>query len=63
MEQIIEFLKTQGIVWQGTSQMAESVTAMGEGMLGIFIVIAIIVGVTVPLNNVTASKKDDKDDE
>ena len=63
MEQIIEFLKTQGIEWQGTSQMAESVTAMGEGMLGIFIVIAIIVGVTVTLNNVTASKKDDKDDE
>ena len=63
MEQIIEFLKTQGIEWQGTSQMAESVTDMGEGMLGIFIVIAIIVGVTVTLNNVTASKKDDKDDE
>ena len=63
MEQIIEFLKTQGIEWQGTSQMAESLTAMGEGMLGIFIVIAIIVGVTVTLNNVTASKKDDKDDE
>jgi hypothetical protein len=63
MEQIIEFLKTQGIEWQGTSQMAESITAMGEGMLGIFIVIAIIVGVTVTLNNVTATKKDDKDDE
>ena len=63
MEQIIEFLKTQGIEWQGTSQMAESLIAMGEGMLGIFIVIAIIVGVTVTLNNVTASKKDDKDDE
>lgn len=63
MEQIIEFLETQGIKWQGTSQLTESLTAMGEGMLGIFIVIAIIVGVTVTLNNVTASKKDDKDDE
>ena len=63
MEQIVEFLKSQGIEWQGTSQMVESLTAMGEGMLGIFIVIAIIVGVTVTLNNVTASKKDDKDDE
>ena len=63
MEQIVEFLKTQGIEWQGTSQMAESLTAMGEGMLGIFIVIAIIVGVTVTLNNVTAKKKDDNNDE
>ena len=63
MEQIIEFLKSQGIEWQGTSQMAESLTAMGEGMLGIFIVIAIIVGVTVTLNNVTSSKKDDNDEE
>ena len=63
MEQIIEFLKSQGIEWQGTSQVAESLTAMGEGMLGIFIVIAIIVGVTVTLNNVTSSKKDDNDEE
>ena len=63
MEKIVEFLKTQGIEWQGTSQMAESLTAMGEGMLGIFIVIAIIVGVTVTLNNVTSTKKDDKKDE
>ncbi len=61
MEQIIEFLKAQGIEWQGTSQMTESLAAMGEGMLGIFIVIAIIVGVTVTLNNVTASKKDNDD--
>ena len=63
MEQIVEFLKSQGIEWQGTSQVAESLTAMGEGMLGIFIVIAIIVGVTVTLNNVTSSKKDDNDEE
>ena len=63
MEQIIEFLKSQGIEWQGTSQVAESLTAMGEGMLGIFIVIAIIVGVTVTLNNVTSSKKDNEDEE
>ena len=63
MEKIVEFLKTQGIEWQGTSQVAESLTAMGEGMLGIFIVIAIIVGVTVLLNNVTATGDDDKKDE
>ncbi len=64
MEQILEFLKTQGIEWQGTTQLSRSLAAMGEGMLGIFIVIAIIVGVTVALNNVTATKKDeDKDEE
>ena len=63
MEQIVEFLKSQGIEWQGTAQMAESLPAMGEGMLGIFIVIAIIVGVTVTLNNVTSTKKDDKKDD
>ncbi len=62
MEQIVEFLKTQGIEWQGTTQLSESLAAMGQGMLGIFIVIAIIVVVTVTLNNVTASKKDDDKD-
>ncbi len=62
MEQIVEFLKTQGIEWQGTEQLSRSLSAMGEGMLGIFIVIAIIVGVTVTLNNVTATKKDDDKD-
>ena len=63
MEQIIAFLESQGIRWYGASQLSESLTAMGEGMLGIFIVIAIIVGVTVTLNNVTSSKKDDNDEE
>ena len=63
MEQIIAFLESQGIRWYGASQLSESLTAMGEGMLGIFIVIAIIVGVTVTLNNVTSSKKDNEDEE
>ena len=63
MEQIIAFLESQGIRWYGASQLSESLTAMGEGMLGIFIVIAIIVGVTVTLNNVTSTKKDNEDEE
>ena len=61
MDKIMEFLATQGIEWQGTSQLMESLGAMGKGMLGIFIVIAAIVGVTVLLNTVT-SKKEDKDE-
>lgn len=60
---VMEFLKTQGIEWQGTSQLTESLGAMAQGMLGIFIVIALIVGVTVLLNTVTSSKKDDKKDD
>ena len=35
MEQIIAFLESQGIRWYGASQLSESLTAMGEGMLGI----------------------------
>ena len=41
----------------------ESLSIMGQGMLGIFIVIAAIAGVTMLLNAVTSEKKDDKDDE
>ena len=63
MDKIMEFLSSQGIEWQGTSQLMESLGAMGKGMLGIFIVIAAIVGVTVLLNTVTSSKKDDKKDD
>ena len=58
---VMEFLNTQGIEWQGTAQLTESLGAMAQGMLGIFIVIALIVGVTVRLNTVT-SKKEDKDE-
>lgn len=61
MDKIMEFLSSQGIEWQGASQLMESLGAMGKGMLGIFIVIALIVGVTVLLNTVT-SKKEDKDE-
>ncbi len=61
MEKIMEFLASQGIEWQGTAQLAESLGAMAQGMLGIFIVIAAIVGVTVLLNAVT-SQKEDKDE-
>ncbi len=61
MDKIMEFLASQGIEWQGTSQLTESLGAMAQGMMGIFIVIAAIVGVTVLLNAVT-SKKDDKDE-
>lgn len=61
MDKIMEFLSSQGIEWQGTSQLMESLGAMAQGMLGIFIVIAAIVGVTVLLNTVT-SKKEDKDE-
>ena len=46
-----------------TDQIGESLGAMGKGMLGIFIVIAAIAGVTMFLNNVTSSKKDDNDEE
>ena len=43
MDKIMEFLATQGIEWQGTSQLMESLGAMAQGMLGIFIVIGIII--------------------
>ena len=60
MNTVMEFLKTQGIEFT-TSQIGESLVAMAQGMMGIFIVIAAIVGVTVLLNKVTSTKKDDKE--
>jgi hypothetical protein len=43
--------------------METSLSIMGQGMFGIFIVIAAIAGVTMALNAVTSTKKDDKKDE
>ena len=60
MNTVMEFLKTQGIEFT-TSQIGESLVAMAQGMMGIFIVIAAIVGVTALLNKVTSTKKDDKE--
>ena len=60
MNTVMEFLKTQGIEFT-TSQVGESLVAMAQGMMGIFIVIAAIVGVTALLNKVTSTKKDDKE--
>ena len=62
MDAIMEFLKTQGIEFT-TSQIGESLGAMAQGMLGIFIVIALIVAVTVLLNTLTAKKDKDTDAE
>ena len=56
MNTVMEFLKTQGIEFT-TSQIGESLVAMAQGMMGIFIVIAAIVGVTALLNKVTSTKK------
>ena len=60
MNTVMEFLKTQGIEFT-TSQIGESLVAMAQGMMGIFIVIAAIVGVTALLNKFTSTKKDDKE--
>ena len=62
MNAIAEFFVSQGLKIT-TENMGTSLSIMGQGMLGIFIVIAAIAGVTMFLNNVTSSKKDDKDDE
>jgi hypothetical protein len=43
--------------------MGTSLSIMGQGMLGIFIVIAAIAGVTIALNSVTSATKDDNKDE
>ena len=60
MNTVMEFLKTQGIEFT-TSQIGESLVAMAQGLMGIFIVIAAIVGVTALLNKFTSTKKDDKE--
>ena len=62
MNAIIEFLQAQGLTLTADNMMT-SLSIMGQGMLGIFIVIAAIAGVTMALNTVTSSKKDDKSDE
>ena len=62
MEAIVNFLQAQGLTLTADN-MGTSLSIMGQGMCGIFIVIAAIAGVTMFLNNVTSSKKDDKDDE
>jgi hypothetical protein len=62
MEAIVNFLQAQGLTLTADN-MVTSLSIMGQGMLGIFIVIAAIAGVTMLLNNVTSSKKDDNDEE
>jgi hypothetical protein len=62
MNAIAEFFASQGLTLTADN-MSTSLSIMGQGMLGIFIVIAAIAGVTMLLNNVTSSKKDDNDEE
>jgi hypothetical protein len=62
MNAIAEFFASQGLTLTADN-MGTSLSIMGQGMLGIFIVIAAIAGVTMLLNNVTSSKKDDNDEE
>ena len=62
MNAIAEFFASQGLTLTADN-MSTSLSMMGQGMLGIFIVIAAIAGVTMLLNNVTSSKKDDNDEE
>ena len=62
MNAIAEFFASQGLTITADN-MGTSLSIMGQGMLGIFIVIAAIAGVTMALNTVTSSKKNDKDDE
>ena len=61
MEAIINFLQSQGLT-RTADNMGTSLSIMGQGMCGIFIVIAGIAGVTMLLNNITSSNKDDKDE-
>ena len=62
MNAIAEFLQAQGLTLTADN-MGTSLSIMGQGMLGIFIVIAAIAGVTMALNALTSSKKDDNSDE
>ena len=62
MNAIVEFLQAQGLTLTADN-MGTSLSIMGQGMLGIFIVIAAIAGVTMALNALTSSKKDDNSDE
>ena len=62
MNAIAEFFASQGLTLTADN-MGTSLSIMGQGMLGIFIVIAAIAGVTMLLNNVTSYKKDDNDEE
>ena len=62
MEAIVNFLQAQGLTLTADN-MATSLSIMGQGMLGIFIVIAGIAGVTIALNALTSSKKDKEDEE
>ena len=62
MEAIVNFLQAQGLTLTADN-MLTSLSIMGQGMLGIFIVIAGIAGVTIALNALTSSKKDNEDEE
>jgi len=63
MEAIRNFLEQFDLTLTADN-MSTSLSIMGQGMLGIFIVIAAIAGVTIALNSLTSTKKDDdKDDE
>ena len=62
MEAIVNFLQAQGLTLTADN-MLTSLSIMGQGMLGIFIVIAGIAGVTIALNAFTSSKKDNEDEE
>ena len=64
MNAIAEFFASQGLTITADN-IGTSLSIMGQGMLGIFIVIAAIAGVTMTLNAVTSSKskKDDNDEE
>ena len=62
MEAIVNFLQAQGLTLTADN-MFTSLSIMGQGMLGIFIVIAGIAGVTIALNALTSSKKDNEDEE
>ena len=62
MEAVRNFLEQFGLNLTGAN-METSLSIMGQGMFGIFIVIAAIAGVTMALNALTSTKKDDKKDE
>lgn len=62
MDAIINFLTEQGLTLT-TENVATSLSIMGQGMLGIFIVIAAITGVTTLLNTVTSGMGKKKDDD
>lgn len=62
MDAIINFLTEQGLTLT-TENVVTSLSIMGQGMLGIFIVIAAITGVTTLLNTVTSGMGKKKDDD